>query len=241
MDNNENKTIKKTQVYNVIILDRSGSMNSIRQAAVTGFNETLAGIKKAQEKFADTQDHFITLLTFCSCENKYVYDKVPASEAQPMNMDDYQPCCCTPLYDAMGMTLTSMLNHVKDIEDVTVVATIITDGMENASKEYSGRAIKELVGDLRKKGWSFTYMGANQDAVEVASELNIRNARNFDFSMEGATLVMEKDADTRLNYYARVSELKRREMESGEIFCCVKRQELYKEMSDLAFDEEESK
>lgn len=241
MDNNENKTIKKTQVYNVIILDRSGSMNSIRQAAVTGFNETLAGIKKAQEKFADTQDHFITLLTFCSCENKYVYDKVPASEAQPMNMDDYQPCCCTPLYDAMGMTLTSMLNHVKDIEDVTVVATIITDGMENASKEYSGRAIKELVGDLRKKGWSFTYMGANQDAVEVASELNIRNARNFDFSMEGATLAMEKDADTRLNYYARVSELKRREMESGELFCNIERQELYKKMSDLAFDEEESK
>lgn len=54
----ENKNeIQKTQVFNVIILDRSGSMNRIRKAAVDGFNETLAGIKKAQEKFADTQDH----------------------------------------------------------------------------------------------------------------------------------------------------------------------------------------
>ena len=61
------KEIQKTQVFNVIILDRSGSMECIRQAAVEGFNETLAGIKKAQEKFADTQDHFVSLVTFCSC------------------------------------------------------------------------------------------------------------------------------------------------------------------------------
>ena len=65
----ENKpTNQKTQVFNVIILDRSGSMECIRKAAVDGFNETLAGIKKAQEKFADTQEHFVSLVTFCSCE-----------------------------------------------------------------------------------------------------------------------------------------------------------------------------
>ena len=65
----ENKpTNQKTQVFNVIILDRSGSMECIRKSAVDGFNETLAGIKKAQEKFADTQEHFVSLVTFCSCE-----------------------------------------------------------------------------------------------------------------------------------------------------------------------------
>ena len=67
----------KTQVHNVIILDRSGSMNSIRQAAVDSFNETLAGIRKAQQKFADTQEHFISLVTFCSCEMRNVLDKTP--------------------------------------------------------------------------------------------------------------------------------------------------------------------
>lgn len=60
--------MEKTQVHNVIILDRSGSMSSIRQAAVDSFNETLAGIRKAQQKFTDTQEHFISLVTFCGCE-----------------------------------------------------------------------------------------------------------------------------------------------------------------------------
>ena len=97
MEKTENKKeIEKTQVYNVIILDRSGSMECIRRAAVEGFNETLAGIKKAQEKFADTQEHYVSLLTFCDCEKKYVFDKVPVSEANPLTKEDYQHCCCTP-------------------------------------------------------------------------------------------------------------------------------------------------
>ena len=61
---NETKQTK-TQVFNVIILDKSGSMENIRQAAVSGFYETLNGIKKAQEKYADTQEHYVSLLTFC--------------------------------------------------------------------------------------------------------------------------------------------------------------------------------
>ena len=95
-------------------------------------------------------------------------------------MADYQPCCCTPLYDAMGFTLTKMQKYVQDVKDALVVVTIITDGLENASKEYTGAAVKSLVEQLKEKGWSFTYMGANQDAVEVAFTLSIRNARNFD-------------------------------------------------------------
>ena len=86
----------KIQVYNIIILDKSGSMEEIRKAAIDGFNETLNGIKKAQERFADTQEHFVSLLTFCDCEKKYVFDKVPVAEARPLTMRDYEPCCCTP-------------------------------------------------------------------------------------------------------------------------------------------------
>ena len=165
------KEIQKTQVFNIIILDRSGSMECIRQAAVEGFNETLAGIKKAQEKFADTQDHFVSLVTFCSCETKHVYDKTPVAEAKSLNIEDFQPCCTTPLYDAMGMTLTGMHKYVQGMKDTLVVVTIITDGMENASREYNGKSIKELVERLRGEGWTFTYMGANQDSVEVAMSM----------------------------------------------------------------------
>lgn len=66
-------------------------MESFRQAAVEGFNETLAGIKKAQEKFAETQDHFVSLVTFCSRETKHVFDKTPVADAHTLKIEDFQP------------------------------------------------------------------------------------------------------------------------------------------------------
>jgi len=239
MGKNESKQMK-TQVFNVIILDKSGSMECIRQAAVSGFNETLNGIKKAQEKFADTQEHFVSLLTFCDCEKNYVFDKVPVAEARPLTMGDYEPCCCTPLYDAMGFTLTTMRNHVRNIEDAVVVVTIITDGLENASKEYTGSAVRQLVEQLKGEGWTFTYMGANQDSVEVAFSLSIRNARNFEYSAEGTMAGMAKDTSTRMNFYSRLADYK-----EGYYGCAPasreERNARYSAMADEAFDEEENK
>ena len=238
----EKNETKKTQMFNVIILDRSGSMECIRQAAVEGFNETLAGIQKAQEKFAETQEHFVSLVTFCGCETRQVFDKTPVGEARPLKSEDFQPCCTTPLYDAMGFTLTAMHRHVQTVEDSVAVVTIITDGMENASREYSGKAVKELVERLRGEGWTFTYMGANQDAVEVASELAIRNARNFAYSDEGTRTSMSKDSCTRMNFFSRLSDMKRAEAEGCAAPMSVEeRRNLYTSMADEAFDEEEGK
>ena len=232
----------KTQVFNVIILDRSGSMECIRKAAVDGFNETLAGIKKAQEKFADSQDHFVSLVTFCSCEMQHVFDKTPVADAHPLTMADYQPCCCTPLYDAMGFTLTAMRKHVNDIDDAVVVVTIITDGLENASREYSGKNIKELVERLRGEGWTFTYMGANQDAVEVAMKLAIRNSRNFAYNDEGTRASMGKDTSTRMNFFSRLSCMKMQEADGcAAPISAEERYNIYTSMADEAFDEEERK
>ena len=230
----------KAQVFNVIILDKSGSMGSIRQAAVDGFNETLAGIKKAQEKYADTQDHFVSLLTFCSCEKNYMYDKVPVAEAHPLTKDDYQPCCCTPLYDAMGFTLTSMRKHVAAIEDHVVVVTIITDGMENASTEYTGAAVKQLVEDLKKEGWTFTYMGANQNANEVAFNISIRNSVNFSATLQGMASTMKKDSRTRMNFFDRLASFKESESACGSSMPMEERHACYSAMADAAFDEENS-
>lgn len=242
MDEMEVKNeIQKTKVFNVIILDRSGSMECIRQAAVEGFNETLAGIKKAQEKFADTQDHFVSLVTFCSCETKHLYDKTPVAEAKPLNIEDFQPCCSTPLYDAMGFTLTAMHKQIKDIEDVAVVVTIITDGYENASKEYNGSSIKALVETLRKEGWTFTYMGANQDSMEVAMSMSIRNARNFDYSSEGTRASMRKDTTTRMNFFSRLSQMKNDAAFCAEPMSKEERLGCYGRLADEAFDEEENK
>ena len=230
--------LAKTQVFNVIILDKSGSMESIRQAAIDGFNETLAGIKKAQERFSDTQDHFVSLQTFCDCEKKYVFDKVPVADAHKLTQADYEPCCCTPLYDAMGFTLTSMRNYVKKQEDAVVVVTIITDGYENASKEYTGAAIKKLVEELKGEGWTFTYMGANQDSVEVAFNLSIRNSRNFEATSSGTARVMAKDTSTRMNFFSRLARFKE-DADGCAAMPSEERRAHYTAMANEAFDEEE--
>lgn len=231
----------KTQVFNVIILDRSGSMQSIRDAAIDSFNETLAGIRKAQERFADTQQHFVSLLTFCECEKNYIYDKAPVAETRPLTRDDYRPCCSTPLYDAMGFTLTSMRNYVSKIEDHLVVVTIITDGHENASKEYTGSAVKKLVEELKGEGWTFTYMGANQNAVEIAFTLSIRNSRNFAATNDGIHNIMAKDSSTRMNLFSRLAQLKQNEFESDAApMTLSERNACYSSMADAAFDEEEN-
>ena len=241
MEEMKNETKQtKTQVFNVIILDKSGSMESIRQAAVSGFNETLNGIKKAQEKYADTQEHYVTLVAFCSCETKQNFGRVPVTEARHLTMEDYQPCCCTPLYDAMGFTLTTMRKHVKDIDDAVVVVTIITDGMENDSKEYTGATVKQLVEQLKGEGWTFTYMGANQHSVEVAFNLSIRNSRDFDYSADGTMRTMAKDSSTRMNFFGRLHAF-RSDSPKGKVLTKEERNACYSAMADEAFDEEEGK
>ena len=195
---------EKTQIYNLVVLDKSGSMECIRRAAMEGFNETLAGIKKAQKEYADTQEHYISLITFCSCSGDAVYDKVPVAEAEPLTLNQYVPCCCTPLYDAMGFALTSMREHVKDIDDVAVVVTIITDGLENASKEYNRRSIHALVDSLKSGGWSFTFMGANQNSSEVAQSLAIRNSQDFDYSEEGISKAYHRDRRSKFSFFEKL-------------------------------------
>ncbi len=178
----ENKTMK---IYNLIILDESGSMSSIYNQALSGINETINGIRQSQEKYPE-QEHFVSVVTFEG--NGMVGVKTrracePIGKVSDLTKKDYQPGGCTPLYDAMGKAISELDRKVEAGDAVLV--TIITDGMENSSCEYSGRSVKDLVAMQRKKGWTFAYIGANQDAVEVARDLNIQNAMNYDATPEG--------------------------------------------------------
>ena len=172
-------------IYNVIILDESGSMSSIYRPTIQSMNEVISGIRKNQKEFPD-QRHYVTIVTFEGNGPDGVKtrrDRVPIQTVEDFTDMDYCPGGCTPLYDAMGITF----NHLESVilpED-KVMATVITDGYENSSREYSGNTIKALVSRLRAKGWVLAYIGANQDAVEVARELNIKNALNFEATPDG--------------------------------------------------------
>lgn len=172
-------------VYNVIILDESGSMSAIYNQALTGINEVLSGIRKNQEEHPD-QQHYVSIVTFEGngvSGIKTRRDRVAIRKVEDFTKKDYRPGGCTPLYDAMGVTLNALEGKIHESD--RVMATIITDGYENASEEYSGKTVKALVARLREKNWAFAYIGANQEAVEVAKDLNINNALNFDATPEG--------------------------------------------------------
>ena len=124
------KTPTKTQVYNLVILDKSGSMESIRTEAINGYNETLGSIKSTQLKFLETQNHFVSLAAFCDCGIDMIYDMTPIKDAEKLTKEKYDPCCCTPLFDAIGKTVKTLKKKIADVEDAAVLVTIITDGYE---------------------------------------------------------------------------------------------------------------
>lgn len=176
---------KTTKVYNVIIIDESGSMSVIRKQTIMGINEALQGIRKNQEEHPE-QEHIVTIVTFEGFGFEGVKTRrnmIPIGQIADFTADDYVPGSCTPLYDAIGITLMSLSRKVH--EDDRVFVTIITDGLENSSNEYSGDSIRMIIKGLRERGWTFAFIGANQDAIETAKGMSISNALNFDATPEG--------------------------------------------------------
>ena len=201
----QSENTDKLKVYNLVILDKSGSMQSIADAAVSGFNETVGGIRSAQERYADTQEHFVSLFVFCDCDKSYIYENVPVNKVEPLTSRKYRPCCCTPLYDAMGISLNKLLKQIQEDKNATAAVTIITDGLENASKEYSGKTIKALVDKLKdEEGWNFAYIGTNQDVDAVAKDLSISNTMYFDDNEAGMSAAWAKERKAKMMLYNRM-------------------------------------
>ena len=199
---------KKAQIHNLIIVDESGSMGGLEQATIGGINETIATIRKAQEDFADTQQHYLTLLTFDTGDYGVPPIRLHMAAmpiAQVTDFTNYHPRGGTPLFDAMGESLTRLHDHIKDDENATAVVTIITDGMENASRKWTGEALRRLIERLKEEGWTFSYMGSCHDVVEVTMKLSIDHVMEFDHDVEGASHTWHRDSSSKRAYYERMN------------------------------------
>ena len=194
----------KTNVFNLIILDESGSMESIKKPSLDGLNETLQSIQNSQVTYNDSQVHFVTLITFNSSQVKTLFDRSPAQAIRLLNNRDYNPNSCTPLFDAMGSSLSKLRHQLNREESNQVLVTIITDGYENASKEYSGKMIKNLIEELKAAGWVFAYIGANQDVEAVAESMSIQNRMAYVASQEGTKAAYEKLQQSRQNFFGKI-------------------------------------
>lgn len=173
-----------SKIYNVVILDKSGSMTSIRKQAVDSVNETFGCIRSMRKKNVE-QEQFVTLVAFCGCEQKVIYENTPIEKVNNITLADYEPCCMTPLYDAIGNVCTRLHTTIKDDASASVAVTIITDGYENASREFSAKAIKALIEAYKQEGWMFAYIGADHDVESVAFNLSIDNAMTWEKTEEG--------------------------------------------------------
>ena len=203
------KTKRKAHVYNLIIVDESGSMCTLKGTTMSGVNETISTIRKAQEEFRDTQQHMLTLVTFDSegarPSVRTIVENQPIDTVEPFK--DYSPFGCTPLYDAMGQSLSRLHKQVKDDIDASVVVTVMTDGLENASRQWNAIRLRKLIEQLKEEGWVFSYMGSEHDVVDVTRNLAIDNYVEFDHNETGAENTWGRESASRSEYYRHIKEL----------------------------------
>jgi uncharacterized protein YegL len=170
----------------IIVLDRSGSMSSIREDMEGGLNQFFEEQKKEPGKCT------VTLAQF---DDKYeiVYEgtdiqEVPGASLVPRNS--------TALCDAVGRTINAVGKRLSDMLETDrpgrVIFLIITDGRENASKEFSRDEVKRLIEQQEKKyNWLFVYLGANQDSFAEAQGYGIATAKNFTADSKGTSDMLQ--------------------------------------------------
>ncbi len=181
---------KKKTIYHILV-DKSGSMSDCISGTIEGFNEQIASIRRLGEEFPE-QEMVIGLTTFNGrVEHKFVCKA--ASEAYLMNTQNYVPSGSTALLDAIGQTI-ALIDEEKAVAEnempTTVVMIILTDGYENSSKSYSHAEVQQMIERRQETGsWTFSYLGATLDAVNVAEKLSIK--RNNSISFDKAKIKTE--------------------------------------------------
>jgi len=197
----------KAHIYNLIIVDESGSMSHLRAATLSGINETIGTIRSAQKEYEETQEHLLTLVTFDSDTNRpdvrTLIDCQPITEVDEFK--NYMPNGCTPLYDAMGQSLTRLREKIKGDADASAVVTVLTDGLENASREWRADALRHLIEQLKEEGWSFSYMGSAHNVKEVTDLLSIENVVEFSHDDRGAGSTWGRERSSRRAYYQKMN------------------------------------
>ena len=163
----------------VIILDKSGSMYNMTEDTIDGFNSYLEEQRKKDVPVKVSVGMFNQVLDA-------KYDRIDLKEIQNLTKEDYISQGSTALLDAVGNTLSALkLRSEVNAEGNKVLVIIITDGMENASKEWTKEAVKKLIVELQEKGYEFVFLGADIDAVGVAHDIGIKEENSMKFKKTG--------------------------------------------------------
>ena len=188
--------MKKNLTELVMILDRSGSMGGLENDTVGGYNSML-------HKQADAEGEVLVSTVLFDDRSEVLYDRVPLEKVPQMTEKEYYVRGCTALLDAVGGAIHHIENVHKYIREEDrpgkTIFVITTDGLENASREYSYDRVKEMVERQKEKyGWEFLFLGANIDAVKTAGRFGIKadRAANYNSDHVGTALNYEVLAET---------------------------------------------
>ena len=209
MKKNDVKNKKQTnaqakRVHNLIIVDESGSMSVIRKQAFAGMNETLQTVCQMQSKFPD-QEQRVTLITFDSDHTKIHYDNTPATQTKDLAWNAYNPSAATPLYDAIGKGISMVNAQIEDGDNVLV--TIITDGEENSSEEWTLKMVRTMIEKLKKQHWTFTLIGTDAlDVESMAHSFAIEEHMEFQQTEAGTRAMFARERRSRERYNCCVAE-----------------------------------
>ena len=205
--NNEMLTKKGNGITELVfILDRSGSMSGMEKDTIGGFNSMIE--KQKQEEGTV----YVSTVLF-SNTSKVIHDRVDIKDIKLMTEEDYQVNGCTALLDAIGGAIHHIGNVHKyarkeDVPEKTIFL-ITTDGMENASREYSSVHVKEMIKRQEEKyGWEFFFVAANIDAVETAENIGIRRERAANYDVEEGTRVMYCIMSDSISEYRKVGKVR---------------------------------
>ena len=193
----------KHQVHNLIILDESGSMFSIKDQIIRGFNEIVQTIKGVEKKYPE-QEHFISFLTFNGLGiTEHLFNEA-VKNLEQIDEDSFRPGASTPLYDAIGYGVSKLEKIIGNKTDASVLVTVFTDGEENASKEYTRETIKRKIEELKHRRWTFTYTGTDHDVYSAAGALSIKNVIKFKRNEADMEKMFKDESEARLNYSAYI-------------------------------------
>ena len=168
------------KVHISIVLDRSGSMDETRCEAIATVNSYLRQVRADRSIAAR-----LSVVTFDSQAIDTIRDRVPVDICPEITLDDYQPRGGTPLLDAVGYSV-AILDCLSDQDERRIMA-IMTDGLENSSREYTREKLKTLLDRKQKEdGWLVLYLGAGHDSWSQANKIGIAANHTADFSVHAS-------------------------------------------------------
>jgi len=192
-----------TNIHHLIILDESGSMQSIADQTISSFNALMQQNQSLLSENPD-QEHRISFFTFNGKGIKTIVFNQMLNEPVSLSESNYRPNDNTPLWDAMGSSILKVKHLVYGKPDHHVLVTIITDGAENVSREFTGKEIKDMITTLKENNWAFAYLGTDHDIESAADEIGMHSGNRLNWDKTSIHSTVELMQEMRLSFAYRV-------------------------------------